>query len=160
MRLSNKQMADTIMRNLNRQILQIQNRQQMIASGKKVNRPSDDPIGMGQILDFRRTLSSIDQYNRNIDHAKMRVELGHVHVPVAVIPRGNVGASPLHRVILEHRRHPDRCNAHTGQVVQLGSQARQVAAVEKALVHGIKPVIEAVAGDARGDHGSIGLPGL
>jgi flagellar hook-associated protein 3 FlgL len=75
MRLSNKQMADTIMRNLNRQILQIQNRQQMIASGKKVNRPSDDPIGMGQILDFRRTLSSIDQYNRNIDHAKMRVEL-------------------------------------------------------------------------------------
>jgi flagellar hook-associated protein 3 FlgL len=75
MRLSNKQMADAIMRNLNRQILQIQTRQQMISSGKKVNKPSDDPIGMGQILDYRRTLSSIDQYQRNIDRAKMRVEL-------------------------------------------------------------------------------------
>jgi flagellar hook-associated protein 3 FlgL len=75
MRLSNKQMADTIMRNLNRQILQIQSRQQMVSSGKKVNKPSDDPIGMGQILDFRRTLASIDQYQRNIDRGKMRVEL-------------------------------------------------------------------------------------
>jgi len=75
MRLSNKQMADTIMRNLNRQIQQIQIRQQMISSGKKVNRPSDDPIGMGQILDYRRTLASIDQYHRNIERGKMRVEL-------------------------------------------------------------------------------------
>ena len=75
MRLSNKQMADTIMRNLNRQIMQIQARQKMISSGKKVNKPSDDPIGMGQILDFRRTLGSIDQYQRNIDRGKMRIEL-------------------------------------------------------------------------------------
>jgi len=75
MRLSNKQMADTIMRNLNRQILQIQARQQMISTGKKVNKPSDDPIGMGQILDYRKTLASIDQYHRNIDQGKMRIEL-------------------------------------------------------------------------------------
>jgi len=42
---------------------------EQISSQKKVNRPSDDPVGMGKILDYRNSLSSIEQYKTNIDNA-------------------------------------------------------------------------------------------
>jgi len=37
---------------------------------KKVNRPSDDPVGMARILDHRETLATVKQYRDNIDTAK------------------------------------------------------------------------------------------
>jgi len=41
-----------------------------MATQKNVNRPSDDPIGMSRILDYRSTKASIGQYTRNIGHAE------------------------------------------------------------------------------------------
>jgi flagellar hook-associated protein 3 FlgL len=42
---------------------------EQISSEKKVNRPSDDPVGTGKILNYRTTLASIDQYQTNITDA-------------------------------------------------------------------------------------------
>jgi len=42
---------------------------EQISSEKKVNRPSDDPVGMGKILNYRTSLSSIEQYQTNIANA-------------------------------------------------------------------------------------------
>lgn len=39
---------------------------EMIASGKQINRSSDDPVGMTQSLQIRSTLSSIEQFQSNI----------------------------------------------------------------------------------------------
>jgi flagellar hook-associated protein 3 FlgL len=36
---------------------------------KKINRPSDDPSGTNKVLDYRSTISSIGQYQTNIDDA-------------------------------------------------------------------------------------------
>ena len=38
-----------------------------LASQKRINRPSDDPSGLMNVLDFRQTLAAIDQYKANID---------------------------------------------------------------------------------------------
>ncbi|HUV49819.1 MAG TPA: flagellar hook-associated protein FlgL [Anaerolineae bacterium] len=38
-----------------------------IASLKEINRPSDDPIGMSRVLNFRETKASVEQYSKNID---------------------------------------------------------------------------------------------
>jgi flagellar hook-associated protein 3 FlgL len=38
----------------------------MAASGKKVNRPSDNPADMQRILRLRQSLTQLDQYDRNI----------------------------------------------------------------------------------------------
>ena len=46
----------------------------MIASGKQINRASDDPQGMARILDTRQVLSSLDQYQRNITQAELRTQ--------------------------------------------------------------------------------------
>lgn len=38
-----------------------------VSSLKEINRPSDDSIGMGKILDLRESKASVEQYSRNID---------------------------------------------------------------------------------------------
>jgi flagellar hook-associated protein 3 FlgL len=40
------------------------------SSQKRINRPSDDPVGTARVLNYRTSLASIDQYRTNIDTAK------------------------------------------------------------------------------------------
>jgi len=40
------------------------------SSQKRINKPSDDPVGTGRVLNYRSSLASIDQYRKNIDTAK------------------------------------------------------------------------------------------
>lgn len=40
---------------------------EQIASQKKINRPSDDPLGAMSVLDFRTSKTSLEQYGKNID---------------------------------------------------------------------------------------------
>lgn len=49
--------------------------QETISTGKRVNRPSDDPAAMAQILELRKTIASIDQYSRNIGNAQSELNL-------------------------------------------------------------------------------------
>ena len=84
MRVSAKIMADNIKANLAKQSCQLMNTQLKLASGKRINRPSDDHIGIGKVLGYRSTLSTIDQYRENITDAQTRVKytetiLGQIH---------------------------------------------------------------------------------
>jgi flagellar hook-associated protein 3 FlgL len=40
------------------------------SSQKRINKPSDDPVGTARVLNYRSSLASIDQYRSNIDTAK------------------------------------------------------------------------------------------
>jgi len=75
MRVTNRLMADTVLNSLYRNTQQLLKLQEMVSTEKRINRPSDDPIGMGKILDYRKILSSIDQYNTNITHGKTQIDL-------------------------------------------------------------------------------------
>lgn len=84
MRISAKIMADNIKNNLAKQSTQLMKTQLKLASGKRINRPSDDHIGIGKVLGYRSTLSRIDQYRENITDAQTRVKytetiLGQIH---------------------------------------------------------------------------------
>jgi flagellar hook-associated protein 3 FlgL len=46
-------MSNSIILHLQRQAEQLYKVQTEIATGKRLNKPSDDPIGMGQVLDYR-----------------------------------------------------------------------------------------------------------
>ena len=74
MRISAKIMAEHIKANLAKQSTQLMETQLKLASGKRINKPSDDPIGIGKVLDYRTTLQTIDQYRDNMLDAKTRVE--------------------------------------------------------------------------------------
>ena len=49
--------------------------QLQLSSGKRINKPSDDPIGAAQILGLSESLKVTEQYQKNIDHARSRLEL-------------------------------------------------------------------------------------
>jgi len=75
MRVSNRLIANTVNSNLFKNTDRLLDLQTMVSSGKRVNKPSDDPISMGRILDYRTTLASVDQYGRNISNGKAWLNL-------------------------------------------------------------------------------------
>jgi len=70
MRVTSNLISNTVVENLRRNIERLQHIQNTVATGKKVNKPSDDPVQMGNILEFRQKVSSIDQYGQNIEYGR------------------------------------------------------------------------------------------
>jgi flagellar hook-associated protein 3 FlgL len=83
MRVTNNMMTDSLVRYLTAQNEALYERQTIIASQKRINRPSDDPIGMGKVLDYRQTLSSIEQYETNIQNGQKRLEITEITLDLA-----------------------------------------------------------------------------
>jgi len=74
-RVTNKQMLNLVTRDVAVSSNRLLKAQERLSTLKAVNRPSDDPIGMRGILDYRKRIASIEQYERNITSAKTRVEV-------------------------------------------------------------------------------------
>ncbi len=74
MRISSRIMAENVKSNLNRLADQILTTEKRIVTGKKINKPSDDPAGMTRVLDYRRTISTIEQYQENITLGTNRIK--------------------------------------------------------------------------------------
>ncbi|HHW06936.1 MAG TPA: flagellar hook-associated protein FlgL [Clostridia bacterium] len=70
MRITNRMLVDNVLRNLNRNLAQLQKTQYQQSSGKKVSRPSDDPIRVTQALYMRSALSEQQQHIKNMKDAK------------------------------------------------------------------------------------------
>ncbi len=75
MRISSQMMTNNVATNLFRQAEEILGAQKRVASGKRIQRISDDPVAMAKVLDYRRTLATIEQYQQNVERGKMRLEM-------------------------------------------------------------------------------------
>ncbi|OQY45215.1 MAG: hypothetical protein B6240_09060 [Desulfobacteraceae bacterium 4572_87] len=80
MRITSNQIANLVRRSVSDNAVKLYKAQETVSTRKLVNRPSDDPLAMGRILDYRTTVASIDQYARNIDQAKMNIEFSEKQV--------------------------------------------------------------------------------
>jgi flagellar hook-associated protein 3 FlgL len=67
MRITQKMIYNQTINNINRRQEQLYKTNEAIATTKRINRPSDDPVDMEKVLDYRSQLSAIDQYQKNID---------------------------------------------------------------------------------------------
>ncbi|XEC95374.1 flagellar hook-associated protein FlgL [Paenibacillus tarimensis] len=56
-------------RNLERNLSQMQKLQNQVTTGRKINNPSDDPVGITYALRYRTELSANEQYQKNVDSA-------------------------------------------------------------------------------------------
>lgn len=70
MRVTNSMMISQLMKNLNRNLKRMENHQYQLATGKKIVRPSQDPVGITRSLQARTELSKIEQYIKNVEDAK------------------------------------------------------------------------------------------
>jgi len=74
-RITNNMRFTTIIDNLNRAQNNYSSLMEQMSSQKKINRPSDDPVGATRVLDYRSAQDSIAQYGRNIENADAWLQL-------------------------------------------------------------------------------------
>ena len=68
MRVSNKMLYNSVMGNMQRNLEKLLDLQESASSGKKINKPSDDPIGATKVINYNTAISKAEQYQRNIDN--------------------------------------------------------------------------------------------
>ena len=75
MRVSSRMMLDSIIKNINQNEQKLFGAQKKVATGKKLTAASENPVMMGRVLGFNKTLSMIDQYQENITLGKSRFQI-------------------------------------------------------------------------------------
>lgn len=74
MRVTNNMMVNDLIRNLNTNMRRLDNSQTQLSTGRKINRPSDNPSGLVKDLRLRTVLTENQQYLSNIDEATSFME--------------------------------------------------------------------------------------
>ncbi len=69
MRITNSMMVSTMMRNLNNNLNRMDKIQMQMATGKRIHKPSDDPVGMSKVLTLTSDIATSEQYKKNVDEA-------------------------------------------------------------------------------------------
>lgn len=67
MRVTQGMLNGTFMRNLNRNLRDMDKLQEQMSSGKRISKPSDDPVSVLSALRLRTGLVENTQYSRNVD---------------------------------------------------------------------------------------------
>lgn len=70
MRITNKMMNSRVLANLSSAAERYMKLQTESSSGRRINKPSDDPLGITKDLNFRSRLSDISQFQTNLSHAQ------------------------------------------------------------------------------------------
>ncbi|BBI36149.1 flagellar hook-associated protein FlgL [Cohnella abietis] len=73
-RVTSGMIHNQLIRNLNNNYNRMSATQEQIETGRKINRASDDPVGITYALRYRSELSMNDQYQRNITTATSSVD--------------------------------------------------------------------------------------
>lgn len=69
MRITNSMITNSTLLSINRNKQAMYELEQQMSTGKKIQRPSDDPIVAARALKFRTSVSEIDQYSENVKDA-------------------------------------------------------------------------------------------
>lgn len=75
MRISTLQMYKQSVQSMQRQQSELHRTEAQLASGKRINKPSDDPTGAARVLDLNSTIGVIDQMSRNVAGAESALAL-------------------------------------------------------------------------------------
>ena len=70
MRITNSMITNLVTFNMQRSLARFMDMQTQMSSGRRINRPSDDPLGILRDLDYRAELAKNEQYRENIGQAQ------------------------------------------------------------------------------------------
>src|SRR4051812_14017207 len=68
-RITQNMLNTQLMRNLNSNMIRMDNSQNQLATGRRINKPSDDPVGIAFGLRYRSEIAANDQYESNANAA-------------------------------------------------------------------------------------------
>ncbi len=66
MRVTQQMMINQVVGNLSSSLSRLTGLQSQLSSGRRIEKPSDDPLGVTRVLSYRSQLADIAQYQRNI----------------------------------------------------------------------------------------------
>lgn len=69
-RISNPIIVNTALRNLQISLLNLQESAEIVATGLRIRRPSDDPLGAATVLELRAEITEINRFITNIDRSE------------------------------------------------------------------------------------------
>jgi flagellar hook-associated protein 3 FlgL len=69
MRITSSMVSDTVVKNLQNNLGALEQLQSQLTSGKRLNRPSDDPPAVETALNYHATIAAGEQYLRNMDNS-------------------------------------------------------------------------------------------
>ncbi len=68
-RVTQSMLNTQLIHNLNKNMVRMDRAQNQLATGRQINRPSDDPVGISYSMRYRSELSANTQYSENVDSA-------------------------------------------------------------------------------------------
>jgi flagellar hook-associated protein 3 FlgL len=74
MRVTQEMLATNMLRNLSASYARLGKYQDQLATGKKINRPSDDPVVAMKGMAYRTNLTEVEQFKRNFSEAHNWIE--------------------------------------------------------------------------------------
>jgi flagellar hook-associated protein 3 FlgL len=74
MRVTHQLIKNTVINNIHRNLGSMERYQNMLSSGKAINRPSDNPINATRVMSYNTALAQNEQYRKNIDSARSWIE--------------------------------------------------------------------------------------
>ncbi len=83
MRVTPQITISNFIRSLRQQTGDILKAQTQLASQRRINKISDDPIGMGRVLGYRANLATLEQYKENIDQGINQLEVNEITLDFA-----------------------------------------------------------------------------
>lgn len=75
MRISHLLIYDRVTSALQENLRRLFQPEEQLSTGKKINRPSDEPIDISRIMDYRVSIKDKEQFKRNMNDAKTYLEL-------------------------------------------------------------------------------------
>src|SRR5512136_1056839 len=70
MKISNRLLYSQIVKDIDQVTEKMYKFNSQISSGKRIETPSDDPLGMANVLVYRTELNTFDQFKKTIDYSK------------------------------------------------------------------------------------------
>ena len=69
MRITSSMIFNQVTRSLQRNLKALADPSERLSTGKRINKPSDDPTGMSRAMDYKARIEENNQYMRNTDDA-------------------------------------------------------------------------------------------
>lgn len=74
LRVTQSMMSAQLLRNITNNVARMNDHENQLSTGRKINKPSDDPVGITYALRYRSEIAMNEQYQRNIDAAHAYVD--------------------------------------------------------------------------------------
>lgn len=74
MRITHSMLQKSLLRNIQNDMSRLAEAQQRVATGKRIQSASDDPVGAAQVMRATERLRALDQYRRNSSAARTRLD--------------------------------------------------------------------------------------